>query len=60
MDLMQDDTHIADKVLRYGEGLRGTIQYWMRRRDELLDLIKQIRSQGMIFFTFSAADMHII
>src|SRR2546421_4217384 len=58
LDLMQNNNHIADKVLRYGEGLRSTRQYWMRRRAELLDLIKQIGSQGMVFFTFSAADMH--
>ena len=30
----------------------------MRRRNELLDMIRQLGSQGMIFFTFSAADMH--
>ncbi len=30
----------------------------MRHRAELLDLIKQIGSQGIVFFTFSAADMH--
>ncbi len=30
----------------------------MRHRAELLDLIKQIGSQGMVFFTFNAADMH--
>src|SRR6266540_4837292 len=58
LDLMQNDNHIADKVLQYGEGLRGIRQYWMRRRAELLDLIKQIGSQEMVFFTFSAADMY--
>ena len=58
LDLMENDNHIVDKVLHYGEGLRGTRQYWMCRRSELLDLIKQIGSQGMVFFTFSAADMH--
>jgi len=40
LDLMKDDAHIVDKILRYGEGLRGTRQYWMRRRAELLDLVK--------------------
>ncbi|CAB4412465.1 unnamed protein product [Rhizophagus irregularis] len=58
LDLMESDAHITDKVLRYGEGLRGTCQYWLRRRAELLDMIKQMGSKGMIFFTFSAADTH--
>ena len=44
LDLMQNDNHIADKVLQYGEGLRDTRQYWMCRKAELLDLIKQIGS----------------
>ena len=30
----------------------------MHRRTELLDIIKQIRSKGMVFFIFSTADTH--
>ena len=44
--------------MRYGEGLRGTRQFWTARRHELTDMIKQIGHQGLIFFTFSAADLH--
>jgi hypothetical protein len=55
---MQNNDHMVDKVLHYGEGLWGTRQYWMRHRAELFDLIKQIGSPGMVFFTLSAADMH--
>ena len=52
------DNKIADRIMRYGEGLRGTRQFWMARRHELTDMIKQIDHQGLIFFTFSAADLH--
>src|SRR5205085_1990713 len=31
---------IADRIMRYGEGLRGTRQFWMARRYELTDMIK--------------------
>ncbi len=44
--------------MRYGEGLRGSRQFWMARRNELSDFIKQIGHQGLVFFTFSAADLH--
>ena len=44
--------------MRYGEGLRGSRQFWMARRYELKDMIKQIGHQGLLFFTFSAADFH--
>ena len=52
------DKQMADRIMRYGEGLRGSRQYWMARRNELSDLIKQIGHQGLVFFTFSAADFH--
>src|SRR6266496_5414096 len=52
------DTHLADRIMRYGEGLRGSRQFWMARRYELSDMIKQIGHQGLIFFTFSVADFH--
>ena len=41
---MESDAHITDRVLRYGEGLHETCQYWMRCRAELSDMIKQIGS----------------
>ncbi|PKK68501.1 hypothetical protein RhiirC2_782199 [Rhizophagus irregularis] len=49
---------LADRVMRCGEGLRGSIQFWMARRRELFDMIKQIGHRGLLFFTFSAADFH--
>jgi hypothetical protein len=52
------DTHLADRIMRYGEGLHGSRQFWMARYYELSDMIKQIGHQGLIFFTFSAADFH--
>jgi ATP-dependent DNA helicase PIF1 len=52
------DDKMADRIMRYGEGLRGTRQFWMARRYELTDMIKQIGHRGLIFFTFSAADLH--
>jgi hypothetical protein len=56
--IAQGDQNLADKIMRYGEGLRGCRQYWMARRNELSDFIKQIGHQGLVFFTFSAADLH--
>ena len=55
---MQADHHFADKVVRYGEGLRGSRQFWMQRRSELTDMIKHLGPTGLVFFTFSAADLH--
>src|SRR6266536_6141340 len=52
------DNKMADRIMRYGEGLRGSRQFWMARKCELSDMIKQIGHQGLIFFTFSAADFH--
>ena len=52
------DKHLADRIMKYGEGLRGSRQFWMARRYELTDMIKQIGHQGLIFFTFSAVDFH--
>ena len=53
-----EDHHIADRIMRYGEGLYGSQQFWNFHHCELTDMIKQIGSQGLIFFTFSAADLH--
>ena len=52
------DKQLADRIMRYDEGLRRTRQFWMARRCELSDMIKQIGHQGLIFFTFSVADFH--
>ncbi|CAB4427787.1 unnamed protein product [Rhizophagus irregularis] len=52
------DQQLADRIMRYGEGLRGTRQFWIARRGELTDMIKQIGHKGLIFYTFSAADFH--
>ena len=52
------DKHLADRIMRYGEGLHGSRQFWIARRYELSDLIKQIGHQGLLFFTFSAADFY--
>src|SRR2546421_106808 len=54
----QGDKHIADRIMRFGEGLRGSRQFWNARRNELSDMIKQIGTRGLVFFTFSAADTH--
>jgi hypothetical protein len=52
------DKHMADRIMQYGEGIRGSRQFWMARRYELTDMIKQLGSDGLIFFTFSSADLH--
>ena len=53
-----ENNHFADRIMRFGEGLRGSRQFWNARRGELSDMIRQIGSQGLVFFTFSAADLH--
>jgi hypothetical protein len=57
-EMIKRNSHLADQVIRFGEGLHGTRQFWIRRRLELTDMIKQLGSKGIIFFTFSAADLH--
>ena len=57
-EMVKSDTHMADRVMRFGEGLRGTRQFWKKRSFELSDMIKQLGAKGMIFFTFSVADLH--
>ncbi|GBC05301.1 hypothetical protein RclHR1_06170005 [Rhizophagus clarus] len=56
--IIQGDTYMADRIMHFGEGLRRSCQFWNSRCHELTDMIKQIRPQGLIFFTFSAADLH--
>ena len=36
--------HIADRIMRYGEGLRESQQFWNSRHYEPTDMIKQIGS----------------
>src|SRR3954449_5555323 len=40
------------------EGLRESRQFWNARRWKLSDMIKTIGPQGLVFFTFSAADLY--
>ncbi|GBB90824.1 hypothetical protein RclHR1_17900006 [Rhizophagus clarus] len=49
---------MADRVMHFGEGLRGTRQFWKKHSFKLSDMIKQLGTKRMIFFTFSAADLH--
>ncbi|CAG8509590.1 4776_t:CDS:10, partial [Scutellospora calospora] len=56
--IAQGDKHIADRIMRYGEGLHRSQQFWMAQHCELSDMIKQIGSRRLMFFTFSAADLH--
>ncbi len=44
--------------MQFDEGLCGSQQFWNARRWELSNMIKQIGSQSLIFFTFSTADLH--
>lgn len=50
------DEALANRMICYGNDLRGTRAYWLARRAELVDMI---RMQGAphIFFTLSAADL---
>jgi hypothetical protein len=57
-EMVKNDTYMADHVMRFGEGLHGTRQFWKRRSSELHDMIKQLETKGMLFFTFNAADLH--
>ena len=55
---IEGDNHFADRIMRFRVGLRGSCQFWNARRGEVSDMVKQLGSQGLIFFTFSAADLH--
>ena len=46
--MVENDSHMAEKIVRFGEGLRDTRQFWSRRRSELTDIIKQLGSQGKL------------
>ncbi len=53
-----EDKHLTDRIIRYGKRLCGSCQFWMARHYELIDIIKQIRHQRLIFFTFSTTDFY--
>ncbi|CAG8702723.1 14889_t:CDS:2 [Cetraspora pellucida] len=55
-EIIESNNHLADQVIRFGESLYGTRQFWNRRWLELSDMIKQLGSQGLIFFTFNLID----
>jgi len=39
------DNYFTDRIMRFGEGLRGSRQFWNARRDEVSDMVKQLGSQ---------------
>ncbi|CAG8668017.1 15339_t:CDS:2 [Cetraspora pellucida] len=45
--IAQGDKYIADRIMRYSEGLRESQQFWMARCHELSDIIKQIGSRQL-------------
>jgi ATP-dependent DNA helicase PIF1 len=54
--LKGNDIALANKMMRYGSSLRGTRAYWLQRRQELTDMIRQGKTPHL-FFTLSAADL---
>ena len=56
-DLLAGDViHLAARVARLADHLRGTRPYWQARRRELLAMIKDLKCPH-VFFTASAADV---
>lgn len=51
------NSHLADRLMRFGATLRGTRSYWTKCRAELTDMLHQIGTPT-IFFTLSAADLY--
>jgi len=47
----------SNHVLYYASSLRGTRQYWMRQRSQLISMVDTL-GMPTIFFTHSAADFH--
>ncbi|PKK57792.1 hypothetical protein RhiirC2_797400 [Rhizophagus irregularis] len=45
-EMMKDDNHMVDCVMHFGEGLRGTRQFWQKCSSELYDMIKQLGQKG--------------
>ena len=56
--MLENNSYVADRIIWFGEDLRESRQFWYRYQSELSDMIKQLGIQGMVFFTFSAADFH--
>ncbi|XP_059070553.1 uncharacterized protein LOC131860191 [Cryptomeria japonica] len=50
-------SHLANRLMRFGTSLRGTRSYWAKCCAELTDMLHQIGSPT-IFFTLSVADMY--
>ncbi len=42
--IIQGDNHIADRIMRFGEGLRKSRQFWNAWHYEFFNMIKQIRT----------------
>ncbi|RGB39303.1 hypothetical protein C1646_754740 [Rhizophagus diaphanus] len=57
-EMVEKDNHMADRIVRFGEALHGIRQFWTKRRYELADMIRQLGSQEMIFFTFNIVDLY--
>ena len=51
------DTNIINSLLRFGSSIRGTSQWKLAKRYELLDMIN-FKGLPTFFITFSAADLH--
>ena len=49
------DEKLAGQVMRFGSSLRGTRYFWHKAKNELTDMISQLRCPTF-FFTLSAAD----
>ncbi|CAG8536702.1 15388_t:CDS:2 [Cetraspora pellucida] len=46
------------ELLNINNSLPNQIPYWKKMHNELINMIKQVGADGLIFFTFSAADLH--
>ena len=41
-EMVENNNYIVNRVMHFGEGLRGTRQFWKKRSFELYDMIKQL------------------
>lgn len=51
------NSHLADRLMQFGETLRGTRSYWTKYRVELTDMLHHI-GKPTIFFTLSVANLY--
>ena len=51
----RDGENFSSRVLRYASSLRGTCQYWMQQRRQLIAMVDALGTPT-VFFTHSAAD----